>query len=81
MESSDLMLQSLRQGSAKEIILNSLDVASFVVPPSLPAALTSVTAFAQRRLKNNKIFCLSAKHISQSGGVDVVCFDKVEIDK
>ena len=43
----------------------------------LPAALTSVTAFAQKRLKKNKIFCLSAKHISQTGGVDIICFDKV----
>ena len=67
----------LHQGTVKEIILNSLDIASFVVPPMLPAALTSVTAFAQKRLKKNKIFCLSAKHISQMGGVDIICFDKV----
>jgi len=43
----------------------------------LPAALTATTALAQRRLRAKKIFCLSAKHISLCGGVDVVCFDKV----
>ena len=60
-----------------EIILNSLDIVTFVVPPLLPAGLTACTFFAQKRLKNEKIFCLSSKHISLSGGVDVVCFDKV----
>jgi len=50
---------------------------TFVVPPMLPAALTATTALAQRRLRAKKIFCLSAKHISLCGGVDVVCFDKV----
>jgi len=43
----------------------------------LPAALTATTSWAQRRLaKDHRIFCLSAKHISLAGGVDVVCFDK-----
>ncbi|KAI9554376.1 hypothetical protein GHT06_019648 [Daphnia sinensis] len=63
-------------GNTKEIILHSLDIVTFVVPPMLPAALTATTAFAQRRLRDKKIFCLSAKHISLSGGVDVACFDK-----
>ena len=60
-----------------EIILNSLDIVTFVVPPLLPAGLTACTFFAQKRLKKEKIFCLSSKHISLSGGVDVICFDKV----
>lgn len=58
------------------MILNSLDIVTFVVPPMLPGALTATSSFAQRRLKNRKIFCLSAKHISLAGGVDVICFDK-----
>ena len=33
-----------------EILLNSLDILTFVVPPILPAALTANNAFAQRRL-------------------------------
>jgi P-type E1-E2 ATPase len=67
----------IHQGNTKEIILHSLDIVTFVVPPMLPAALTATTSFAQRRLREKKIFCLSAKHISLSGGVDVACFDKV----
>ena len=62
--------------TVKEVILNSLDIVTFVVPPMLPAALTATTFFAQKRLKSRRIFCLSAKHISLCGGVDVICFDK-----
>ncbi|EFX66261.1 hypothetical protein DAPPUDRAFT_64891, partial [Daphnia pulex] len=66
-------------GTTKQIILHSLDIVTFVVPPLLPAALTATTSFAQRRLLSKKIYCLNAKHISLSGGVDVACFDKVLI--
>jgi hypothetical protein len=41
----------LLQGSVSEILLNSLDILTFVVPPILPAALTANNAFAQRRLQ------------------------------
>ena len=67
----------LLQGSPEEVILNALDIVTVVIPPILPAALTAATAFAQRRLKTKQIFCLSAKHITLCGGVDVICFDKV----
>ena len=60
-----------------EIILNSLDILTFVVPPILPAALTANNAFAQRRLEKQGIFCLHSKHISLCGGIDIVAFDKV----
>jgi len=63
-------------GSVAEIILNSLDILTFVVPPILPAALTANNAFAQRRLQKRGIFCLHTKHISLCGGIDVVAFDK-----
>ena len=63
--------------TTKQIILHSLDIVTFVVPPFLPAALTAAQSFARNRLKKKKIFCLSSKHISQCGGVDLVCFDKV----
>lgn len=63
--------------TVKEIILNSLDIVTFMVPALLPGALTSTQSFARNRLKKQKIFCLSSRHISQSGGIDVVCFDKV----
>ena len=60
-----------------EIVLKSLDIITFGVPPLLPAGLTAATAHAQRRLKRRKIFCLSSKHIILAGGLDVVCLDKV----
>ena len=60
-----------------EILLNSLDVLTFVVPPILPAALTANNAFAQKRLEKRGIFCLHSKHIPLCGGIDVVAFDKV----
>jgi len=65
------------QGSLAEIILNSLDILTFVVPPILPAALTANNAFAQKRLGKKGIFCLHSKHICLCGGIDVVAFDKV----
>ena len=68
------------QGTTAEIILNSLDILTFVVPPILPAALTANNAFAQRRLEKQGIFCLHSKHISLCGGIDIVAFDKVIIN-
>ncbi len=61
----------------KEILLNSLDILTFVVPPILPAALTANNAFAQKRLQKEGIYCLHSKHICLCGGIDIVAFDKV----
>ena len=72
-----LIFFSNPQGTTAEIILNSLDILTFVVPPILPAALTANNAFAQRRLEKQGIFCLHSKHISLCGGIDIVAFDKV----
>ena len=41
-----------------EILLNSLDILTFVVPPILPAALTANNAFAQRRLGRDHLLFL-----------------------
>ena len=62
----------------QEILLNSLDILTFVVPPILPAALTANNAFAQKRLEKKGIFCLHSKHISLCGGIDICAFDKVQ---
>ena len=59
------------------MLLNSLDILTFVVPPILPAALTANNAFAQKRLEKEGIFCLHSKHISLCGGIDICAFDKV----
>ena len=63
----------------QEILLNSLDILTFVVPPILPAALTANNAFAQKRLEKKGIFCLHSKHISLCGGIDICAFDKVHL--
>lgn len=63
-------------GTVEEIVLNSLDILTFVVPPILPAALTANNAFAQKRLEKQDIFCLHSKHICLCGGIDIVAFDK-----
>ena len=65
------------QGTVNEILLNSLDILTFVVPPILPAALTANNAFAQKRLQKKGIYCLHSKHICLCGGIDIVAFDKV----
>ncbi len=67
------------KGTIEEILLNSLDILTFVVPPILPAALTANNAFSQKRLQKKGIFCLHSKHICLCGGIDIVAFDKVSI--
>ena len=48
-----------------EILLNSLDILTFVVPPILPAALTANNAFAQRRL--GTIYILRNHFLKENG--------------
>ncbi|XP_018016585.1 polyamine-transporting ATPase 13A3 isoform X2 [Hyalella azteca] len=60
----------------QEVIFNSLDLLTFVIPPILPATMTAINVWAQRRLKKNNIYCVSSNYISLAGPVDVVCFDK-----
>ena len=71
-----LVLMINRQEPIKEIILKPLDIITIAVPPALPAALNIGMVFAQRRLRNRKIFCVSPQRIDVAGSVDVVCFDK-----
>lgn len=65
--------------SASELIIEALDLVTITVPPALPAAMTVGRFYAQIRLKNNKIFCISPRSINVSGSVDCVCFDKVTV--
>jgi predicted P-type ATPase len=60
----------------KDIAIIVLDVATFLVPPLLPAVMTSINAHAQRRLRKKGIFCLNPNAINSCGGLDVMCFDK-----
>uniref|UniRef100_A0A8C4H0R2 ATPase cation transporting 13A2 n=1 Tax=Dicentrarchus labrax TaxID=13489 RepID=A0A8C4H0R2_DICLA len=59
-----------------ELVIRSLDIVTIAVPPALPAAITTGTIYAQRRLKNQGVFCISPPRINISGKVSVFCFDK-----
>lgn len=65
------------QASWVEVVIRSLDIVTIVVPPALPAALTTGPIYAQRRLKSQGIFCISPPRINICGKVSVFCFDKV----
>lgn len=58
------------------LFITTVDIATFLVPPLLPAVLTSLNAQAQKRLAAQGIFCLDPSYIAYSGGLDMVCFDK-----
>ena len=62
-----------------EIVLKSLDLISIVVPPALPGALTACLMYAQNRLKNKMIFCISPSSINVSGSLNTFVFDKTGI--
>ncbi|KAM3872209.1 polyamine-transporting ATPase 13A2 [Diretmus argenteus] len=59
-----------------ELVIRALDVVTIVVPPALPAAITTGTIYAQRRLKSQGVFCISPPRINVSGKVSLFCFDK-----
>ncbi|XP_051805292.1 cation-transporting ATPase 13A2 isoform X2 [Acanthochromis polyacanthus] len=59
-----------------ELIIRSLDIITVAVPPALPAAITTGTIYAQRRLKSQGIFCISPRRINICGKLSVFCFDK-----
>ena len=58
-------------------MIRTLDVVTIVVPPALPAAITTGTIYAQRRLKRQGVFCISPPRINVCGKVSLFCFDKV----
>ncbi|KAL8601674.1 hypothetical protein ACOMHN_033850 [Nucella lapillus] len=62
--------------SASDIIIRSLDLVTITVPPALPAALAMGIVFAQRRLVNHAVYCISPISINICGTVNTVCFDK-----
>nr|XP_020820309.1 probable cation-transporting ATPase 13A4 isoform X2 [Phascolarctos cinereus] len=61
---------------AEEVVKKALDVITIVVPPALPAALTTGIIYAQRRLKNKGIFCISPQRVNICGQLNLICFDK-----
>ncbi|KAG7269534.1 hypothetical protein CRUP_025258, partial [Coryphaenoides rupestris] len=59
-----------------QLVIRALDVVTIVVPPALPAAITTGTIYAQRRLKRQGVFCISPPRINVCGKVSLFCFDK-----
>lgn len=62
-----------------DLFVEALDLITIVVPPALPAAMTVGRFYAQKRLQENQIFCISPRIINVSGSIDCVCFDKVSL--
>uniref|UniRef100_A0A6Q2YLD9 P-type ATPase A domain-containing protein n=1 Tax=Esox lucius TaxID=8010 RepID=A0A6Q2YLD9_ESOLU len=59
-----------------ELLIRGLDIVTIVVPPALPAAITTGTIYAQRRLKEQGVYCISPPRINICGKVSMFCFDK-----
>ncbi|XP_010307843.2 putative cation-transporting ATPase 13A5 isoform X1 [Balearica regulorum gibbericeps] len=59
-----------------DVVAMALLLLTVAVPPTIPAALTTGTVYAQRRLKKKKIFCISPQRINICGQINLVCFDK-----
>lgn len=64
---------------SKSILLEAFDLITVVVPPALPAAMTVGQMYAQMRLKNHHIYCISPRSINVAGSINCVCFDKVRV--
>ena len=59
-----------------DIFLDAADLITIVIPPALPAAMTIGSIYAQKRLKEKGIFCISPRTINVAGSIQCVCFDK-----
>ena len=69
-------LISIGEKEASDIFLDAADLITIVIPPALPAAMTIGSIYAQKRLREKGIFCISPRTINVSGSVQCVCFDK-----
>ncbi|XP_064156772.1 cation-transporting ATPase 13A2 isoform X2 [Anguilla rostrata] len=71
-----IVILSRTATTLKELVIRSVDVVTIVVPPALPAAITTGTIYAQSRLKRDGIFCISPPRINIAGKISLFCFDK-----
>lgn len=71
-----LVTKITRGVAITKLFIESLDLITIAVPPALPAAMSVGRMYAQKRLKQHNIFCISPRSINVSGSVDLVCFDK-----
>ncbi|KAL4648362.1 putative cation-transporting ATPase 13A2 isoform X1 [Arapaima gigas] len=67
---------SMSETTWVELLIRGLDIITIVVPPALPAAMTTGTIYSQSRLKKNGVFCISPPRINICGKVSLFCFDK-----
>ncbi|VDL30878.1 unnamed protein product [Hymenolepis diminuta] len=58
------------------LVRKSLDILTIVVPPALPAVMTTGLYLAQTRLKKLEIFCINPSAINVAGTLNTVVFDK-----
>jgi cation-transporting ATPase 13A2 len=66
----------LQNASVSTLIDRSLNLIVIAVPPALPAAMSCGMIFAIRRLKSQKIFCISPPRVNMAGRVTTFVFDK-----
>lgn len=71
-----LVLMIHNEEEPLRIFVRTLDLVTIVVPPSLPAAMTVGIVFAQKRLRQALIFCISPRQINLCGAINTFCFDK-----
>ena len=67
---------SIGEKTVGDIFLDAADLITIVIPPALPAAITIGSIYAQKRLKEKGIFCISPRTINVAGSINCVCFDK-----
>ncbi|XP_068137276.1 probable cation-transporting ATPase 13A4 isoform X2 [Hyperolius riggenbachi] len=70
------VVDQINKSPAVNTVLWCLILITVSIPPALPAGLTICILYAQRRLQNNNIFCLSAQRINMCGQLNIICFDK-----
>ncbi|VDN09545.1 unnamed protein product, partial [Dibothriocephalus latus] len=58
------------------LVTKSLDILTILVPPALPAVMTTGLFLAQLRLKKHGIFCINPSAINIAGTLNTVVFDK-----
>ena len=66
----------IQDASVSTLIDRSLNLIVIAVPPALPAAMSCGMIFAIRRLKDQKIFCISPPRVNMAGRVTTFVFDK-----
>ena len=60
-------LISLGEKTVSDIFLDAADLITIVIPPALPAAMTIGSIYAQKRLREKGIYCISPRSINVSG--------------